>query len=714
MQTIPLTRELVLIGGGHAHALVLRSWGMRPLPGARVTVINPGPTAPYTGMLPGFVAGHYGRDDLDIDLVRLARFAGARLILGAASVIDPEARTVTVGERVLPFDVASVDIGITSEMPEIPGFADHAIPAKPLGRLAGAWARFLASDGPADIAVIGGGVAGVELAMAMVHAARAAGRAPTCHVIEAERALNGLGVPARDRLLTALKGHGITLIEGAEVAQITPKAVELADGREIPSTFTTGAAGARPYPWLAQTGLEHEGGFLSVGPTLETSARGIFAAGDCAHLRHAPRPKAGVFAVREAPILFHNLKARLSGGALRQYRPQKSYLKLISLGGKAALAEKAGFAVQGEALWRWKDQIDRAFMRKFQDLEPMTVAVPRRAAMGAAKADPLCGGCGAKVGKGALDVVLAGLPAIGRADIERLPGDDAAVLRMGKARQVVTTDHLRAVTDDPYTMARIAAVHALGDVWAMGAAPQAALATVILPRMAEPMQRVTLAEVMAAAQEVFSAEGAEIAGGHSSMGSELTIGFTVTGLLEREAITLAGAKPGDAIVLTKAIGTGTVLAAEMRLRARGADVVAALDHMMQSQGPAARLLSAAHAMTDVTGFGLAGHLWGICQASGVSAEITIDDVPLLSGAEALAAEGIASTLAPANRVVAKNITFDESAKTALLFDPQTAGGLLAAVSPDAAEGIVAQLREAGYDAAVIGRFGEGPPHITVV
>ena len=714
MQTIPLTRELVLIGGGHAHALVLRSWGMKPLPGARVTVINPGPTAPYTGMLPGFVAGHYGRDDLDIDLVRLARFAGARLILCSASAIDPEARTVTMGERVLPFDVASVDIGITSEMPEIPGFAEHAIPAKPLGRLAGEWARFLAGDGPANIAVIGGGVAGVELAMAMVHAARAAGRAPRCHVIEVDRALRGVGFPARTRLLAALKDQGIALLEGVRIAQITEASVVLDGGREIPSTFTTGAAGARPYSWLAETGLEHKDGFLSVGPTLETSVQGIFAAGDCAHLKRAPRPKAGVFAVREAPVLFHNFKARLSGGPLRHYVPQKSYLKLISLGGKAALAEKAGIAVQGEALWRWKDQIDRAFMRKFHDLEPMAVEVPRQAAMGSAEVDPLCGGCGAKVGKGALDGVLGGLPAIRRADVERLLGDDAAVLRMGKTRQVVTTDHLRTFTDDPDVMARIAAVHALGDVWAMGAAPQAALATVILPRMAEPMQRTWLAEVMAAAQDVFAAEGAEIAGGHSSMGSELTIGFTVTGLLERAAITLAGARPGDAIVLTKPIGTGTVLAAEMRLRARGADVAAALEHMVQSQGPAARLLAGAHAMTDVTGFGLAGHLWGICQASGVSAEITMADVPLLPGTEALAAEGIASTLAPANRVVAGNMTFEETAKTALLFDPQTAGGLLAAIPQDAAEGIVAQLRGEGYGAAVIGRVGDGPPHITVV
>ncbi len=142
---MPLTRDLLLIGGGHAHALVLRAWGMDPLPGARLTVVNPGPTAPYTGMLPGHVAGHYGRDDLDIDLVRLARFAGARLIDGAVDRIDADARRVTIaGWGDLAYDVASVDVGITGEMPQVPGFAEHGVGAKPLGRFADRWRGFLA------------------------------------------------------------------------------------------------------------------------------------------------------------------------------------------------------------------------------------------------------------------------------------------------------------------------------------------------------------------------------------------------------------------------------------------------------------------------------------------------------------------------------------------------------------------------------------------
>ena len=158
---LPLTRDLVLVGGGHAHALVLRRWAMAPLPGARVTLINPGPTAAYSGMLPGFVAGHYPRAALEIDLVRLAQAAGARLILGPVEGIDLAARKLHVpGRGPVEFDIASINVGVSSAMPELPGFGEHGVPAKPLEALAERWDRFRAGRGPARVAVIGGGVAG--------------------------------------------------------------------------------------------------------------------------------------------------------------------------------------------------------------------------------------------------------------------------------------------------------------------------------------------------------------------------------------------------------------------------------------------------------------------------------------------------------------------------------------------------------------------------
>ncbi len=721
---LPLTRELVLIGGGHTHALVLRKWGMDPLPGVRLTLINTGPAAPYTGMLPGHVAGHYRRHELMIDLVRLARFAGARLILGEATGIDRAARLVQVsGRGPVAYDLGSVNVGITSGLPALPGFAEHGVGAKPLGPFAAAWRDFRAAvragEAKPEIVVIGGGVGGVELSMAMAHALRQEGVADaTITVIERDRALPGLGDGARAAILANLDRLGVTLREGAEPQSVDAGGIMLTDGARIPAGFVVGAAGARPQPWLTGTGLDLTDGFVTVDRTLRSSDPAIYAAGDCAHLGHTPRPKAGVFAVREAPVLYRNLRAELTGSRRRRYAPQRDYLKLISLGDKAAVADKFGLRLEGRWLWRWKDRIDRRFMRRFIDLPAMPGPIlPRAVASGVREAledgKPMCGGCGSKVGGGTLARVLDQLPAPATSDILSRPGDDAAVLQIGGRHLVWTTDHLRAFTLDPWIMALIAAVHALGDVWAMGATPQAALATVILPPMTDRLQESWLTEIMAAAQDVFAEAGAAIAGGHTSLGDELTIGFSVTGLCTAPPITLAGAKPGDALLLTKPIGSGTILAAEMALAARGRWVAEALQAMTRPQGAAAAILADAHAMTDVTGFGLAGHLLNLCDASGVAAEIALDAVPLVDGAEALAAQGIRSTIYPQNRQAAARMAMPQGPRADLLFDPQTAGGLLAAVEGEMAEALLDALRAADYPAALIGRIKEGVPFITV-
>ncbi|KKL23600.1 hypothetical protein LCGC14_2423760, partial [marine sediment metagenome] len=504
---------------------------------------------------------------------------------------------------------------------------------------------------PAGIVVIGGGVGGVELAMAMAHGgARAAGRPVAVSVIDRGTALDGLGDGAARALRARLAAFSITLHEHSQVDRVTADAVHLGDGCVLPARFVVGAAGAHPHRWLAGTGLDLHEGFVTVGPTLQSSDPAIFATGDCAHLSHAPRPKAGVFAVRQAPILHDNLRAALSGGTLRRYAPQRDYLKLISTGGKAAVADKWGLRLEGRALWQWKDRIDRKFMNRLADLPPMAdQPLPRQAADGLrdmlAGGQAPCGGCGAKVGRAGLTRALATLPAAVRTDVVTGAGDDAAILRSPEGRhQVLTTDQLRGFTEDPYVMARITALHALGDIWAMGAQPQAALVNLILPRLSDRLEGRMLAEIMQAASEVMGDAGAQIVGGHTATGPELSIGFSLTGLLAGPPLTLAGAQPGDRLILTRPIGSGTLLAAEMAMQAPGDWVADALAEMARPQQEAARILGAAHAMTDVTGFGLAGHLLSMLDASGVGATLSLAHVPLMTGARELAARGVRSTL----------------------------------------------------------------------
>lgn len=373
--TLSEMRDLVLIGGGHTHALVLHKLMMNRPPGVTVTLINPQAKAPYTGMLPGYIAGHYQRDELDIDLARLTRRAGARLIIDYATGIDVAAKRIRlVGRPEISYDTLSVDIGITTKLPTIDGAEQHAVSAKPLGVFADSWAVFLARAGqkksPPQIAVIGGGVAGVELALAMAYRVRAEGLAGAqVRLIEAEREiLRETGASARRGLLGELNRYGVDIVAGARVKEITAKGLTFDRGlADVPASFVVTATGARPHDWLSDTGLTLHKGYIEVDDRLRSvNAPHVFAAGDCAHMAYAPRPKAGVFAVRQAPALFENLRADMTGENMTAYHPQKSYLKLISTGRKSAITDKWGLAPKGKYIWRLKDRIDQDFMKQFR------------------------------------------------------------------------------------------------------------------------------------------------------------------------------------------------------------------------------------------------------------------------------------------------------------------------------------------------------------
>lgn len=734
MHSYPVVRDIVLVGGGHAHALVLRGWGMAPLAGARVTLVNPAPVAPYTGMLPGHIAGLYAREEMMIDLVRLARHAGATLVLGRAMGIDRAARQIYLDTgRRLDYDLCSLDIGIASDLPQVPGFAQAGHAAKPLGQFAERWQAFLDRDLPSPrVVLIGAGLGGVELALAAAQRLRGLGRggAQVTLVQRSAQPLPGLGQITRARLLGELARAGIALITGAEPVAVAADHVALSNGQSLASDFTLAVAGARGQDWLAQTGLQLDHGHVTVAADLRSSDPAVFAVGDCAHLSFAPRPKAGVFAVRAAPVLAHNLRAALTGERPRHFAPQRDYLKLVTLGDGRALADKWHLGLAGRWVWRAKDRIDRAFMARFQDYPAMPQPpLPQPAAQGLAQAlgqAPTCGGCGAKLGADDLTLALRQLPPPRRGDVISASGDDAAILRAGEGVQVITTDHLRSFGIDPAVLARIAATHALGDIWAMGAAPQAAVAQVTLPPATPAKAGQMLGQIMQAMAEVIRAAGADLVGGHSALGPELSIGLTLTGLAPHAVRkTEAALTPGDALILTKPLGSGVIMAAEMALARPpqglilGEVVAQALALMQQGQGAVSAILAPqARAMTDITGFGLAGHLLEILRsarsAQPCGAVLDLAAIPLMPGAWALAAAGQASSLLPANLAAhAPYVTGASGPWPGLLHDPQTAGGLLAIVPADRAHALLASLRKAGTPAALIGHLIPGPPHIAL-
>jgi selenide,water dikinase len=287
-------------------------------------------------------------------------------------------------------------------------------------------------------------------------------------------------------------------------------------------------------------------------------------------------------------------------------------------------------------------------------------------------------------------------------------------------RQVFSCDHFRAFSLDPFVMAQITANHALGDIWAMGGEAQAALASIILPPMTKAKQSDTVAEIVAGFQASLKAAGADLVGGHTSLGAELTLGLSVTGLMQgRRPLGLGGARPGDRLVLTKPIGVGTVMAAEMQGLAKGGWVSASLEQMLASSRPASRLLrDHAHAMTDVTGFGLAGHVQGLLAASGLSGALDLSQIGWAEGAIDLARAGIHSSIFPETSRLASDLKASASVRADprfnLLFDPQTAGGLVAAVPAEAVQGLSKAFADQGLGLWVIGALADEPSQTPIL
>ena len=683
----PIETDIVLLGAGHAHVEVLRRFAMRPEPGVRLTLIGREPETPYSGMLPGLIRSDYTHQEAHIDLAPLAALANARLILAEASGFDPVERVVNVpGRPDIPFDLLSVDVG---GIPAVPGAGGIAV--KPIGGFLDRLHR-LEAELPAGsrIAVVGGGPGGVELTLAL--AARFADQLRLVLISGTTEPLAGAPAAARRAVRRALVDAGVELVSGVTATGLEADRLLLSDGTYIEVATALWATGVEGPAFLAASGIACDrAGCIRITRTLRSvSHPHIFAAGDCASLDGSPRPKAGVWAVRAGAPLAENLRRAATGKALQTWKPQRDALVILGMGNGRAVAWRNGLSIQGRGIWWLKDRIDRRWMRMYTDMRmPVDPDGPMR-----------CGGCGAKVSAEVLAGALASLPTGENPDL-LTTRDDAAVLKPPLGKLLVqSVDHFRAFLDDPFLFGQIAAAHALSDLYAMGATPWTALAIASVPYASSGKMRAELSAMLQGATQVLQAEGCALVGGHSAEASESALGFSVTGLVESgKILRKAGLQIGDQLILTKPLGTGIILAGHMRGNARAQWLLAAIQSMRTTNAGAARIAMAhrPRAGTDVTGFGLAGHLQEMLEASGMAAVIRLDAIPALPGAKALAAHGVESTLAPDNRRF-----LVDTANTALIVDPQTSGGLLLGFPASRAPGCLAALRESGLDAAIIG------------
>ena len=712
--------DLVLVGGGHAHIQVLKSFAMASPRGVRVTLVVDTPIAVYSGMVPGFVAGQYRREELEIDVLPLARLAGARVVMSAATGIDPDDRRLILADRPpLRYDAISFDIGSTVAGLDIPGVRDHALPTRPIGTFVERIDRWLAHEDARTIAVVGGGAGGVEIAFTIRERLRARGADPDVTLIEAaDEVLPGASPSLVTRVRAAAEGRGVRVLTGRPVDRVAAGFVSLA-GERVPADLTVWVGGAAAHPVVSGTSLADEAGFIATRRTLQSVGHdSVFAVGDCATLVDDPWvPRAGVYAVRQGPVLAENLRRFVSGRRdLERYRPQRDFLTLLNLGDGSAIGAKWGRAVSGEWVFRLKDRIDRSFMRRFRALGADEAVAPEFEGVAAMREgmEILCGGCAAKLGQTELTRALDRLPdvpATPGVELGLAEGDDAAAYAWpgtGGARVVSSVDQFRPFTDDPFLVGRIGAVNAASDVLAKGVSPSFAQALIALPEAAgESVRGEILYQVMSGALRAFDDLGVVLVGGHTTTSDELLVGFQVEGLAPPE-LPLLGIdrlEPGRALILTKALGTGVLLHADMLGRVRGRWFEAGLAQMCLSNAAAARIARehGARAATDVTGFGLAGHLGTMLRASDVAAVLRLDRLPMLPGVAGLLAAGLRSTFHEENARSSSGIAFAADAVehpgAPLLFDPQTSGGLLFDVEPARVDATLAELRAAGYEAA---------------
>ncbi|MCX5957346.1 MAG: selenide, water dikinase SelD [Cyanobacteria bacterium] len=781
----PLRFHLVLAGGGHTHALLLRRWLMWPrLRPAQtlITLVSRQSTAFYSGTLPALVAGLIAPEACAIDLRRLCALAGVTFLRAEIVGLDPLARELRLqGRPPLRFDRLSLDVGAVTAGVS----AANGQPVKPLEPFL-AWLSALAPG--SELRIRGGGAAAVELALAL----RARGHGPRLLLRGQELRL---GSAAANRL-----GERLLADAGIPLERTAPQ--------EAPADLA--CTGSRAPAWLAAAGLpvEAASGRVVTAASLQVLEHPhLFATGDCAVLAEAPRPASGVWAVRATPVLTTNLQRSLEQPErpLRPWRPQRRALQLLGDGGWSPKGPRAvvfwgPFALgPSRWLWRWKRHLDQRFLDGFAALAPMG---PEAMA---------CRGCAAKLAAAPLEGALARLEWMAMAqapspsatalnergdgvELESSPGgaapgcapggaapaappatptaplppEDAAVLAMATDGSLLlqSVDGFPALVADPWLNARLTTLHACGDLWASGADLDSVQALVTLPEAAPALQEELLLQTLAGVRSVLDPLGARLIGGHTLEGRDgagLALALTVNGRTEPLRHWRKGPlREGDALLLCGPLGSGVLFAAAMAGAARPSWIDAALETMQRSQAPLVALLAAhgCHSCTDVTGFGLLGHLGEMLAAGGAgarsdgdvlgpagvaedraAAEVEDEDgnqdsrggargrtdarrgaphptvqidprtIPAFTGALELLDQGWASTLAPANgRALAllegpvRLVGEATAVVKALLIDPQTCGPLLAALPADRAGAALAALQRAGFlEAALIGR-----------
>jgi selenide,water dikinase len=672
-------RDLVFIGGGHTHALVLRMLAMNPIKNVRLTLISESILTPYSGMLPGYLAGHYSLDETHLDLNKLCLAANVRFIHDSVTGLDIENKAIQLKHHAdIRYDKVSINTGSTPNL-TVPGAKEFALGVKPISRLTKSWRELLQQETlnkTPHWAIVGGGAAGVEVVLAIAHRFKQLNKPLKLSLVHSgQQVMPTYHSGIRKRVENALAAAGIERHPFFSVQEVTAKSLVSDQGKSlaIDNSIWCTPANAPQWPRTAGLDVDHNG-FIAVNAYLQsTSHADVFACGDVSAMVQDPRPKAGVYAVRSAPFLFANLHATFSASAMKPLKLQNDFLSLIALGGQSAVGQRNGIAFSGKWVWRWKDSIDRKFMALFSE------KLPRMANM---NDDVIhCAGCGSKLGPELLSETLTEL-----SDGVETPAEDAAIAHKTPEQTVwQSIDGFRSFSDDYYNLGKVITHHAVNDCYAMGIAPTTAQVWVNLAFSHARIARRDFKFLMSGIKDALREHETQLIGGHSTEGVETHVGLVVNGE-GRDVWPKNGLQLGDWLMLNKPLGSGILLAANMQMKAHALAVEDLWKNLLHSNREFFTLLKGleVHAATDVTGFGLIGHLLEMTDQSLFGIDLTADKVPFLVDALELSQQGIGSSLLPQLMPLKHRceVINTDTARVNALFDPQTQGGLLVSVPPN--------------------------------
>jgi selenide,water dikinase len=749
----PIVSDLVLLGGGHANIQVLKMLAMKPIGGLRITLISDQTHSPYSGMIPGYLAGYYSYEECHFDLRRICEEFGQRFIKAKIIGIDTQRKKIQLENRAeVSYDCASINVGIEPQSIENASVeaALKLIPLKPISRFIAHWERLIADlnaykgSEPLQIAVVGAGASGVEISIILkMLIDQHQWNAEVSLIHRHEYLVSAKDLSAQKKLSETLKELGVKVFKNTQALKEQENGLVLKDDQGLIQMkdfyrVLTATHASAPQ-WFKQSGLPADAdGFVKVtGNLLVEQEHALFAAGDCIYFTPSPLKKAGVYAVRQGRVLEHNIRAYFTGkSALKTFRPKKNVLSLITIGERKALVHQDSASILRwmwpSLLWMVKDGIDRRFMKRFQAttfrVKPRhfskAMPPPEYTLVPGDWESNTCGGCGSKLGASTLMLSLNKLD---------IPKDDAVLLGVKDGEDCALTkvsehilclqsiDQFRAFISDPHLLGQIAAQHALSDIYAMGGVAKTAQVGLTLEPANKKIQQEDIFQLMSGVLAILTQSAVSLVGGHTGEGAELAISISVQGEVAPERVLRKQlTKPGNRLILTKPIGTGVIFAANMLAQANGKLVDQALSSMLESNKTAMEIIRAfdVSGCTDITGFGLLGHAFEMMGKSDQTLGVKIDYqvIPLFDGVGELFAKGYYASIAEENyRSLSAVLDVDVSnQKFPALFDPQTSGGLLFSLPSGQAEACLKALHQNGVSkACVIGEVIDAPRMIVI-